>query len=725
MKLKIIFFIGIFLAMNLTNISRSQVFISANDKHDVESIYQSYLSQELNLDQLKTKYPVHIINDDIYLSFIAKTDSEFNKQAITNLGCVVNETINQLATIKVPIEKIRLIEEFNGLTYLSLSKKMSNSLDKALKDIGADSVHMGLGGLPAAYHGTNVIIGVTDWGFDYTSPVFYDTSLEQTRILAAWDQYKLSGPSPLNFDYGTEFSDPESLINVGSDTSNIYSYSTHGTHVASIAGGSGAGTNYRGVAPGVNFLFVTFLVDEGAVLDAWEWMYQKSLETGKRLVINMSWGLYHAGTLDGNSVLSTAISAYTDLGVVFVNSGGNNGDVNFHLKYDFTNDTIKTRVNFYSYSAHQYMWGQSIHAWGEPGKAFSNKIEVMNSSGNLIGESPFYNTLSTSNYVDTFLLANQDTIWYNISADATHPLNGRPQMRFRVKCINPSYKVMLNSTSESGLVHYWNVTELSNDVGNWGMPFSTYQTGSIGGDNENGISEPSCADDVISVAAYASASATPSGTPIGGGIAYFSSRGPRYDGTMKPDIAAPGVSVASAISSFTDAQYNSVGSIEFNNRTYHFARLSGTSMAAPMVAGVAALILDAHPTISAESVKEILLQTAREDNKTGILPETGDPTWGQGKVNAMAAVQEAVFLNKIESIESLNKIEVYPNPVENFLYLNMNSEIKTISLKDLSGKNHQISRMGNKVDCTRLEDGIYFIVFQKSNTQCIIPFIKK
>ena len=69
-----------------------------------------------------------------------------------------------------------------------------------------------------------------------------------------------------------------------------------------------------------------FLVDEGAVLDAWEWMYQKSLEEGKRLVVNMSWGLYHAGTLDGNSVLSTAISAYTDLGVVFVNSGGNNGD---------------------------------------------------------------------------------------------------------------------------------------------------------------------------------------------------------------------------------------------------------------------------------------------------------------------------------------------------------------------------------------------------------------
>ena len=160
------------------------------------------------------------------------------------------------------------------------------------------------------------------------------------------------------------------------------------------------------------------------------------------------------------------------------------------------------------------------------------------------------------------------------------------------------------------------------------MPFTSFQSGTLSGDNENGISEPSCADDIISVAAYATGWVSPAGNPVGGGIASFSSRGPRYDGVMKPDIAAPGVSIAAALSSFTDGQYTSVGSVEFNNKTYHFARLSGTSMASPMVAGVAALILDAHPNISASTVKDILLETAREDNKTGVLPAIGDPTWG-------------------------------------------------------------------------------------------------
>ena len=77
--------------------------------------------------------------------------------------------------------------------------------------------------------------------------------------------------------------------------------------------------------------------------------------------------------------------------------------------------------------------------------------------------------------------------------------------------------------------------------------------------------------------------------------ASFSSNGPRYDGVMKPDVAAPGVAIASAISSYTDNSYNSIASIPFNGRTYHFAKFSGTSMASPMVAGVAALVLQANP----------------------------------------------------------------------------------------------------------------------------------
>ena len=696
--------------------------MSNSDLHDLSNLEQQFKKDPTKL--LNTKYVLTNEHNKLYLSLVAKTKDGFSQEQIESFGGQAHVSVNGLAHLKLPLSKINKLKVLEDIEFASLSRKLKPCLDKALFDTHADSVHLGLGNLPQGYDGENILIGVTDWGFDYGSPVFYDSLLQETRILAAWDQYKLSGPSPDNFDYGTEFDTPNELNSVGSDTANIYSYSTHGTHVASIAGGSSVGTAYKGIAPGVQFLFVTFLVDEGAVLDAWEWMYQKSVEEGKRLVINMSWGLYHLGSLDGNSVLSTAISAYTDLGVVFVNSGGNNGNVNFHLKHTFESDTIASRIQFYSYSANPNMWGQSIHSWGEVGQPFSNALEIKNTSGQVVAQTPYYSTQNTDTYIDTFLVNEIDTIWYNISADNMHPLNGRPHMRLRVKCTSSAYRVMFKSAANSGTVHNWNVTELTNDVGNWGMPFSAYGTGSMSGDNENGISEPSCADDVISVAAYASGWVTPTGVTTGGAMASFSSQGPRYDGLMKPDIAAPGVSIGAAISSYTDASFSSVESIEFNTRTYHFAKLSGTSMASPMVAGVAALLLQAKPELSATEVKQILLSTAREDNKTGDLPAEGDPKWGHGKVDAMAALREALELGLSQSNEA-SSFKVYPNPVRNKLYLDQlhNMSMKAI-LKDFSGKSREIEIVNGSIDCTEYSAGMYLIEFKHKGQTRQLTFIK-
>jgi hypothetical protein len=684
--------------------------LTAKDRHEIEELKSSLiLNGGSPSSNLLERLPIQKINGNYYLSLLGKINSNFEQSCLIEKKWLTGKAIGQVAAVKVPLSDLASIESTNEFDYLEIASKIRNQLDKAVVDMHADSVQQGIN-LPEGYTGKDVYIGITDWGFDYTSPMFYDTSLQQTRILAAWDQFKLSGPSPNGFNYGTEYSTPAELFAAGSDTSNIYSYATHGTHVAGIAGGSGAGTIYRGVAFDSKFLFVTFLVDENAVLDAWEWMYQKANADGKRLVINMSWGLYHFGTLDGTSLLSQAISAYTDLGVVFTNSGGNNGNVNFHLKKTFNSDVLKSKIDFYSYSANPNMWGQSVHAWGEVGKSFSNGIIITNSTGSILAESPYYSTNSTPTYIDTFLLAGQDTIWYNITADSAHPLNNKPQMRLRVKNLNSALRVLLKSTADSGTVNYWNVTELSNDVGNWGMNFSASGTGTLAGDNQNGISEPSCSDDVISVAAYSAQYTTPAGNLTGGAAASFSSNGPRYDGVMKPDIAAPGVNVVSSMSSFTDAVFTSTASIDFNGKTYHFAKLSGTSMASPMVAGVSALILDANPYLSARQVKEIIMETARQDNYTGVIPAEGSPKWGAGKINAYAAVKLALQTVGMENPPQELMWSVYPNPVMNELHFTIVEELpKTISIFDISGSYYEKPIINGKVYVSDLPAGQYFI----------------
>jgi subtilisin family serine protease len=689
------------------------VKLDALDRDDLKLI-QSKLSKqnwEANEAQLE-RYPITKIKQNFYFSFLGKINQQFNPQNLSDLGIMVGKPIGSVVSLKVPLNQLATITSLPGLESMQIAAKVENLLDKAIIDIRADSTHAGIG-LPEGYTGKDVYIGVTDWGFDYTSPMFYDTSLSESRIIAAWDQFKTSGPSPIGFNYGTEYTSPQSLISAESDTSNIYNYSSHGTHVAGIAAGSGAGLAYRGVAFESKLLFVTFTFNVASVLDAWEWMYQKALADGKRLVINMSWGIYHFGTLDGTSLLSQAITAYTDLGVIFVNSGGNNGNVNFHLKKTFSNDVLKSKIDFYDYNANANMWGQSIHSWGEVGNNFSNGIIVTNSAGLVLVESPYYATNNTPSYIDTFLVAGLDTVWYNISAEAVHPLNNKPQMRLRVKNTNTSLKILLKSIADTGIVHYWNLTELTNGVGNWGMPFSTSGSGTSAGNNLNGISEPACSDDVITVAAYATQYSAANGTLVGGGIASFSSIGPRYDGTMKPDISAPGVAIMSSISSFTNAPYTSLGSVDFNGRTYHFARFSGTSMSSPMVAGVAALILDANPYLSARQVKEIIMETARQDNITGIIPNEGSTRWGAGRVNAYAAVKLALQTIGLEEPENDLMWSVFPNPVANDLHFTIVEELpKQAEIVNLNGQANLRAIINGKLNVSDLSPGNYFIRLQ-------------
>lgn len=162
------------------------------------------------------------------------------------------------------------------------------------------------------------------------------------------------------------------------------------------------------------------------------------------------------GTLDGNSLLSQAIASYADSGVVFANSGGNNGNVNFHIKKTFnTQDTVvKSKIDFYSYASNPNMWGQSIHAWGEAGKSFSTGFYVINSVGTILAESPLYSTINTPNPIDSFVISGFDTIYYKISADHAHILNGRPQLRMRVKNTNTSIRVVMKTIATGGTVHF-------------------------------------------------------------------------------------------------------------------------------------------------------------------------------------------------------------------------------------------------------------------------------
>lgn len=720
------------LAIALPVLASAQLDLPATTRADLAHI-KTMAAKEPDARKLteavQGRYPVAYINGTAMVGFLGQVNAAFDPTAVDPSVVRIGTRIGDVLSFRVDAAHLDALYQIPGLTYAELAGKAAPTLDKLVRATRADSVQQGIN-LPQTYTGRDVLIGVLDWGFDYTHPMFYDTAMTQTRIRAAWDQFKEAGPAPGSFGYGTAYTTPAELLAAQADTANIYSFATHGSHVAGIAGGGGAGTAYRGVAFDAQFVFCTFLVDAAAVLDAFAWMKSIADQDGKRLVVNMSWGLYHIGTLDGNSLISQAIDGYSGDGVVFVNSGGNNGDVNFHIGKTFANDTLRSRIQFYPYTAHQHMWGQSISMWGEPGRAFSAGFDITTNSGQVLQTTPWYHTATQAAYLDSFMVQGADTVFFNLAADAAHPLNGRPHFRLRVKNTSASLKITLKAAATDGVVHFWNVTELTNDVGNWGQAFQAPVNGWTVGDRDHGIGEPACTESLITVAAYNSEYQTGNGTWAGGNIGGFSSWGPTMDGRMKPDLAAPGVSVASSISSFTDNSYSAVQNVSFGGRTYPFARFSGTSMSSPAVAGIVALLLEADPTLTPAEVKELLKSTTRTDQHTGTIPVEGSTRWGMGKVNAYRAVCEALGVVGVDEVADQAGIMLWPNPATSEVHVDLPViGAVWLSVHDITGRMvhaEQTTAGGvHTMPTDRLRPGAYVLRARHAGGALAIPFVKQ
>ncbi|MEY4666553.1 MAG: hypothetical protein RIQ87_333, partial [Chloroflexota bacterium] len=107
-------------------------------------------------------------------------------------------------------------------------------------------------------------------------------------------------------------------------------------------------------------------------------------------------------------------------------------------------------------------------------------------------------------------------------------------------------------------------------------------------------------------------------------VAEFSSGGPRWgDLALKPEVAAPGVDIVSAMSGSADGA----------------AVMSGTSMATPVTAGVAALVKQAHPTWAPDAIKSAIIGSAGSVGDGVQLRSVG-----AGRINAQRAIKAAVTI---------------------------------------------------------------------------------
>ncbi|HMF32957.1 MAG TPA: S8 family serine peptidase, partial [Candidatus Lokiarchaeia archaeon] len=161
-------------------------------------------------------------------------------------------------------------------------------------------------------------------------------------------------------------------------------------------------------------------------------------------------------------------------------------------------------------------------------------------------------------------------------------------------------------------------------------------------------------------------------------IADFSSSGPTFAMQAFPSVAAPGVDIIAPLSSGSsiDLEESYYGNTITGTGGNNYVALSGTSMATPMVAGAAALLLQQYPTLNPYALRVALMESATP---------LGDSVerQGTGLVNVPQALS---FLGKISSNVN-NVTSVYPKalPFDPYDLLQFPGDTQTMNLTVLSG----------------------------------------
>ena len=671
-------------------------------------------------EQAQARFPVMYIAGRCMVGFLGRaTDAE----TIADEHISVGARAGEIVSFRVDAHHLASVRSIIAFDQVEIAQRRRPALNQVIPDIRADSVHWGIA-LPQGYTGQDVLLGISDVGFDFTHPAFYDTAMSATRIVAAWDQFKQSGPPPTGYGYGATYTTAAELIAAEGDTATYGGRWTHGTHVAGIAGGAGAGTPYRGVAYGAGLLFVT-LNDDAGILDGFAWMNEVAQQQQKRLVINMSWS--SMDLQDGTSLFCQAIDAFADQGIVFCAANGNNGGVPFHMQRAFAGDTLRTRIAFPVFSDPGFDW-RGIILLGQPGAPFEGRILIRDASNAIIGQTPWMSTATQAAYTDTLMVFGTDTVELRILADAAHPQNQRPHLRVHVRKTSTLLRVDLNVTAPGGTVHGWNAESTGDFVGIWGEPFQAAMPGYAAGDLDYGVGEPACGNGVLAVGAYRASYQT-GGNWQGGEIGDFSVKGPTLDGRLKPDITAPGVHVVSCVSSYTTESVTPVAVLVFQGRGYMFASWEGTSMSSPVGAGVAALLLEAFPYATPFQIRSAITDNARTDAFTGPIPPSGSTLWGMGKINAYQAVTALMPFAGVSDIVN-DGARIWPNPADEVLHVTLEGALDhaQFAVLDLTGRlvsEGNVNRASPTIDVRSLAPGTYLLRITNGNEHTAHRFVKR
>jgi subtilisin family serine protease len=501
--------------------------------------------------------------------------------------------------------------------------------------------------LPEDVPRRDVLIGIVDvGGFDFAHPDFLDEQ-GNTRWVAIWDQGGNMHPPP-SFGYGSVIE--KDHLDAAIDAANAgglpahllepqsqMEEESHATHVASIAAGN------HGVCRDAHIAGVLISIpedetarrfsfyDSSRVAHAVEWLLELGRERDMPVSINISLGTNGHAHDDSSAVSRWIDAALTLPGRSVCVAAGNagqekaehEGDIGYILGRVHAGGHIKARSLVADLEWNVVGNGiadlseNELEVWYGPQDRFAVQVKPPDGAwteeiepGQFIENRQLPDRTFISIYNELYTAANGlNYIAIYLSPRLRRPIVGVPGGQWLVRLIGRDVR--------NGKFHAWIERDDPRRVGRigrrqaWVFPSFFSENSMV---DESTVTSLACGQRIVSVANLDEERRRINPT---------SSQGPTRDARQKPDLAAPGTNIVAAKGFAADGQW---------------VKMSGTSMASPYVAGVAALMLSVNPRLTGAQIGGILQRTAEP------LPGA-DFTWrndyGSGLISPAECVSEA------------------------------------------------------------------------------------
>ncbi|MBR5929691.1 MAG: S8 family serine peptidase [Prevotella sp.] len=582
------------------------------------------------------------------------------EQVLRDNHCLKLAQFGNIYIANIPLSRLASLSMNKNVARIEAGERCTALMDTTHIVNHLDPVYEGYG-LPQAYTGKGVIMGVQDIGFDLTHPNFYDVKMENYRIKRFWDQ--LSPDSIYSDLYvGADYTTQDEILTYAHSRDGLTQ--GHGTHTLGIAAGSGFDTPFRGVAFESDICLVSNAVEADieyidsvdyykftSATDAlgFKYILDYAEREGKPCVVSYSEGS-HQDFYGDDQLYYEVLDSLSGPGRIIVASAGNEGHFNTYFHKSANEESQGTFLNRYD-------------------KTFYFRV---------VADGPIdlrFVSFRSNTRTDTLVVSSQRILEApdSLLRDTVDILNQKHYFAFGAYpfCYDDSrmvYEVAIKTTERFGYAGYF----LSAEIVGEGVEADFYAaSGSIQGkpsynpdltegDASHCIYSPGSAPSVIcaGASAYRTGVNNYKGDHIvsswgqNGEVARYSSIGPTVDGRIKPDVLANGTNVISSYSSFYREEHPTEDGMDiaystYGDRSYPWRSDLGTSMSTPIVSGIIALWLEACPNLTPDDIKDVFAKTCIHHDPSLEYPNN---SYGWGEIDAHRGLLYLLGLDGIEEI---------------------------------------------------------------------------